>query len=45
MGGMEKAQARRTGKVYPCVDGVHVKAGLEKEKAGLLVVIGGLSVL
>jgi len=29
--------------VYMWVDGVYVKAGLEKEKAALLVVIGGLS--
>jgi len=29
--------------VYLWVDGVYVKAGLEKEKAALLVVIGGLS--
>jgi putative transposase len=29
--------------VYIWVDGVYVKAGLEKEKAALLVVIGGLS--
>lgn len=28
--------------VYLWVDGVYVKAGLEKEKAALLVVIGGL---
>jgi transposase-like protein len=29
--------------VYLWVDGIYVKAGLEKEKAALLVVIGGLS--
>lgn len=29
--------------VYLWVDGVYVKAGLEKEKAALLVVVGGLS--
>ena len=29
--------------VYMWVDGVYVKAGLEKEKAALLVVLGGLS--
>ncbi len=29
--------------VYMWVDGVYVKAGLEKEKAALLIVIGGLS--
>lgn len=29
--------------VYVWVDGVYVKAGLEKEKAALLVIIGGLS--
>lgn len=29
--------------VYVWVDGVYVKAGLEKEKAALLVVVGGLS--
>jgi len=29
--------------VYLWVDGVYVKAGLEKEKAALLIVIGGLS--
>ena len=29
--------------VYLWVDGIYVKAGLEKEKAALLVAIGGLS--
>jgi len=29
--------------VYMCVDGIYVKAGLEKEKAALLVVIGALA--
>lgn len=29
--------------VYQCADGIYVKAGLEKEKAALLVIIGALS--
>jgi len=44
----EEWRKRKLGEVevvYLWVDGVHAKAGLEKEKAGLPVVIGGLSVL
>ena len=40
---MEEAQLGGLEVIYLWVDGIYMKAGLEKEKAALLVVIGGLS--
>lgn len=39
---MEERCNRRSGDGLPMADGIHVKAGIGKEKAALLVVIGGM---
>ena len=40
--GMEKAGSFRDERVYQWADGIYVKAGLEKDRAALLIIVGAL---